>query len=42
MASAIATLAIEDYLEIDPVVANAYRLREGDNVRHSKRITLAY
>lgn len=32
MASAIATLAIEDYLEIDPLVANAYGLDEGSNV----------
>lgn len=32
MASSIATLAIEDYVEIDPVVATAYRLQQGANV----------
>ncbi|TIC69482.1 AAA-domain-containing protein [Wallemia mellicola] len=40
MASAIATLAIEDYLEIDPLVANAYGLNEGSNVTISLHSSL--
>ncbi|TIB39726.1 hypothetical protein E3P86_00998 [Wallemia ichthyophaga] len=40
MASSIATLAIEDFVEIDPVVAAAYRLDHGANVSVSLHSSL--